>query len=64
MSPILTAYQDGLLMAAPPTLDLIGVSGPTTRILDRLDEIAVDTRNAAQEISERMRGAEDQLQSR
>ena len=35
------------------------VSGPTARILDRLDEIASATKDAAHEISERMRGAED-----
>jgi DNA-binding IclR family transcriptional regulator len=36
------------------------VSGPTARILDRLDEIAIATRDAAHEITERMRGAGDQ----
>jgi DNA-binding IclR family transcriptional regulator len=40
------------------------VSGPTARIVDRLDEIAVATREAAREISERMRGAEDQPEPR
>jgi DNA-binding IclR family transcriptional regulator len=35
---------------------------PTARIMDRLDEIAVATRDAAREISERIRGRENQLQ--
>jgi DNA-binding IclR family transcriptional regulator len=41
---------------------VVCVSGPTARIMDRLDEIAVATRDAAREISERIRGRENQLQ--
>jgi DNA-binding IclR family transcriptional regulator len=40
------------------------VSGPTARILDRLDEMALATRDAAREISERMRGTENPLEPR
>jgi hypothetical protein len=41
---------------------VVCVSGPTARILDRLDEMGVATRDAAHQISERMRGTENQLQ--
>jgi hypothetical protein len=37
---------------------VVWVSGPTARIMDRLDEIAFATRDAAREISERIRGRE------
>jgi DNA-binding IclR family transcriptional regulator len=37
---------------------VICVSGPTARILDRLDEIAVATRDAAHDVTERLRGTE------
>ena len=40
---------------------VVCVSGPTARILERLDEIAVATRDAANEISERIRGAGEKL---
>lgn len=40
------------------------VSGPTGRIVERLDEIAVATKDAAQDISERMRAQSDQLRPR
>jgi DNA-binding IclR family transcriptional regulator len=45
-SPILIADQ---------VASVLCVSGPTSRILDRLDEIAVATKKAADDISERMR---------
>jgi DNA-binding IclR family transcriptional regulator len=49
---------------APPILigdqlaAVMCVSGPTSRILNHLDEIARATKEAAHEISERMRGAD------
>jgi DNA-binding IclR family transcriptional regulator len=48
-SPILISDQ----LAA-----VICISGPTARILDRLDEIAVATRDAAHDITEHLRGTE------
>jgi len=54
-SPILIADQ---------VASVICVSGPTSRILDRLDEIAVATKEAADDISERMRGTGHRLDPR
>ena len=54
-SPILIGDQLAAVMC---------VSGPTSRILNRLDEIALTTKEAAREISERMRGARYQSEPR
>jgi DNA-binding IclR family transcriptional regulator len=43
---------------------VICVSGPTSRILDHLDEIAAATKEAANAISERLPGARNQLEPR
>ena len=45
------------IMIGDQVAAVLCVSGPTARILDRLDEIAFATRDAADEISERIRGA-------
>lgn len=54
-SPILIGDQLAAVMC---------VSGPTSRILSHLDEIALATKEAAHEISERMRGARYQSEPR